>query len=150
MFGSQYVRAFLESDNPEVVGSLIRFHTDTSTDTTITGFLAACKSTFQSPDQLVMSSQLSPRAANIGKRIAAARFAQNTGFLNRIFQLILMAIPPFRIYNNPTICWIVFVLVLIVWLVPVLIDTCKAAPKVTVSPDTEKPTVLIHILDSVA
>nr|DAN73490.1 MAG TPA: hypothetical protein [Caudoviricetes sp.] len=56
----------------------------------MTGLLTASSSTFPSAAQLVTSSQRSPSAASIGRKMATARFAQNTGFLNRTFQLIFI------------------------------------------------------------
>ena len=77
------------------MGSFNRFHTDTRTDTTITGLWTACKSTFPTACQLVMSSQLKPRHASMGRKMDAARLNQNTGFLNRTFQLIFILVPPY-------------------------------------------------------
>ena len=61
LFGLLYPMALVLSDSPDVVGSLMRFHTLTTTDTRITGFFTASSNTPPRPAQVVISLQLRPR-----------------------------------------------------------------------------------------
>ena len=88
--GFVYARALVLSDSPWVVGSFKAFHTEAITAATTTGFFTAWTKMFPNAAQVVISSQLSPKYARIGRTAAVAIFTQNTGLCILTFQLIFI------------------------------------------------------------